>query len=473
MVERAVITIRRQVLQVDLRGTEAEGHALHRRLSGVCTEVVSPAIESALAEVDPGDSHLFLDQLSIDLSLNSLDGFEAELAAAMRRGIAEHFRRHPLRPAGASGADIDGGDVRQQTPTETVEGALVAFLRTGRLPWSFRVPPGRTLEQLVLDAWAVVGGRHDPSPAALRRLQDVLGAPQYRERLVLQFTPGFVMRVLRSLSPAGAAGVEQVEAALSAAGLPMSAGRTFTRRVQEVALGAAAAGRGLPPADLAGLAWTAIGPHGRADHALRAALEKVWPDSTRTPEPPDRAPVAEPSVARQGRAAEDTAEPGGLLVDNAGLVLLHPFLSRFFGGLGVAVGDELVEPDRALALLHHLATGDLVTPEHQLTLAKVLCGIPSDQSSEADVGLTTTETAEATALLDAAIGHWDALRSTSPDGLRAEFLQRPGILAETPDGDWLLRVEARTVDILLDQLPWGLSSFRLPWMRRLMMVEWR
>ncbi len=139
----------------------------------------------------------------------------------------------------------------------------------------------------------------------------------------------------------------------------------------------------------------------------------------------------------------------------------------------MAVGDELVDPDRALALLHHLATGELVAPEHQVTLAKVLCGVPSDRPSEADVGLTPAETAEATALLEAAIGHWDALRGTSPDALRAEFLQRRGVLAETPDGDWLLRVEARTVDILLDQLPWGLSSFRLPWMHRLMMVEWQ
>ena len=31
MGERAVVTIRRQVLEVDLQGTEAEGHALQRR----------------------------------------------------------------------------------------------------------------------------------------------------------------------------------------------------------------------------------------------------------------------------------------------------------------------------------------------------------------------------------------------------------------------------------------------------------
>ena len=50
---------------------------------------------------------------------------------------------------------------------------------------------------------------------------------------------------------------------------------------------------------------------------------------------------------------------------------------------------------------------------------------------------------------------------------------RPGMLAVDADGDWLLRVEARTVDILLDQLPWGVSLVKLPWMDRLLRVEWR
>jgi hypothetical protein len=185
------------------------------------------------------------------------------------------------------------------------------------------------------------------------------------------------------------------------------------------------------------------------------------------------APVAAARAAYASSRDDDQVEHDGLLVDHAGIVLLHPFLPRFFTGLGVAAGDELVDPDRAPGLLHHLATGEVVAPEHALTLAKALCGVPLEAPCAADVGLTSVEMAEATALLEAAIGHWAALRSTSPDGLRAEFLQRPGVLSVTADGDWLLRVEGRTVDILLDQLPWGFSPLRLPWMSRLMMVEWR
>jgi hypothetical protein len=115
----------------------------------------------------------------------------------------------------------------------------------------------------------------------------------------------------------------------------------------------------------------------------------------------------------------------------------------------------------------------MVAPEHQLTLAKVLCDVALDEPVEADVGITDTEREEAVALLEAAIGHWGALGNSSPDALRGEFLMRPGAIADDVDGGWLLRVEARTVDVLLDQLPWGVSMIQLPWMRRMLRVEWR
>ena len=161
------------------------------------------------------------------------------------------------------------------------------------------------------------------------------------------------------------------------------------------------------------------------------------------------------------------------MVANAGVVLLHPFLPRLFEGLGLAAGDELPDPSRAIGLLHHLATGELTTPEHEVTLAKVLCGRPLDEPVPADVRLTVAETGEATTLLRAVIGHWTALRDTAPDVLRLEFLRRPGILSGADFDEWLLRVDTGTADILLDRLPWSTSMIRLPWMPRMLHVEWR
>jgi hypothetical protein len=484
------VVIRRQVLEVDLRGTEAEGQALQQRLPRVCADVLSPAIESALAALGTDGSPVHLDRLELDLTLTSLEGFETELADAVRRGIAGQLhRRTPSAAVGLAAARAGPGEQPPQAATPSVDEALVSFLRTGRLPWWFSLSAGQTLEAVVLAAWQQAG-RTRAGPPTDGPLRAVLAAAGARERLVAQFTPDVALTVLRALSPELALAVEQIEASLGGSG-ETSAGRVFGRRVWQAALEAVVTGREPEAAALVARAWTTTDAAERADPGLAAAVARIWPGGPATttvaekaPGPDTTAPAAEtgsgPAAAASAalaygwlRGQGGDTEADGLLVDNAGLVLLHPFLTTLFTGLGVAVGDELVAPCRALALVHHLATGELVAPEHRLTLAKALCGVPLDAPCDTNVGLTNSETAEATALLEAAIGHWAALRNTSPAGLQAEFLQRPGLLSTTAYGDWLLRVEGRTVDILLDQLPWGFSSFRLPWMSRLMMVEWR
>jgi hypothetical protein len=162
----------------------------------------------------------------------------------------------------------------------------------------------------------------------------------------------------------------------------------------------------------------------------------------------------------------------GFYIDNAGLVLLHPFLPRFFEHLGVAAAGNMLKPDHALALLHYLVTGQSDAPEYTLTLPKILCQIPLEAPLETKVVLAEAEKEEATALLEALIRHWAVLRNTSPDGLRDTFLIRSGKLSRRPDGDWLLQVEPKSYDILLDQLPWGIATIKLPWMQPLLWVEW-
>lgn len=171
--------------------------------------------------------------------------------------------------------------------------------------------------------------------------------------------------------------------------------------------------------------------------------------------------------------ASSQAETDGFYIGNAGLVLLHPFLPHCFNTLGIAVDEQLVEANRAICLLHFMATGQTTAPEYALTLPKILCNLPLDMPVEADSGLTPRECEEASALLTAVIHHWEALKNTSVDGLRGTFLLRNGKISQRNDGDWLLQVETQTFDILLDQLPWGIGMVKLPWMPHLLWTEWR
>src|SRR5687768_11377093 len=164
MASTAAITVRRQILDVELHGTESEGLALQRRLPRVCADVLWPALESAFAPGDPGDAHLVVERLAIDVSDIALDHLDAALADAVQREVADYLRRNPAEQFDAAGAP-KSGQVQRRTVAETVDEALVVFLRTGRLPWSFRVPPGSRLEQLVVDAWGAANADRGPPPA--------------------------------------------------------------------------------------------------------------------------------------------------------------------------------------------------------------------------------------------------------------------------------------------------------------------
>ena len=516
------ITVRRQVLDVEVEGTQADGLALQRRLPAVCADVLAPALESALARIDTGGADLYVERLEVSVSVTGLDRLEASLADAVPTAVADLLRRRPRSPtAGRSalGGAPESGVVELRTVAATVEDALVVFLRTGRLPWSLRLPAGMPLEQFAVGAWRESTSSGIP-PSTVVRIAEVLASETARRRMLMQFTRAFVSRLLRAWSLVLAARVDEVLALLdendaSTTGRVDSPGEArFTRALWEAVLVAAVEGRQPAAGDLARTAWGNTLRVEREDDPLVLRLETRWPGLTSGSRATWDAPTGGTSGAASGAASggasgvesgavsgavsgtaaggvevegdqsrrevrasgrDDAAgdAAGGILVDNAGLVILHPFLPRFFTVLGVADGDELVDPSRALCLLHHLATGELTAPEHQLTLAKVLCDVPLDEPVEADVALTAAEAAEANALLGAAIRHWAALRGSAPDGLRGEFLSRPGMLTADLDGGWLLQVESRTSDILLDQLPWGISMVQLPWMSRLLLVDWR
>ena len=256
-----------------------------------------------------------------------------------------------------------------------------------------------------------------------------------------------------------------------------------------------ASGKILTSKDLVSEAWRAL-PVTTGDYiVLSSVLEGHWPGAIskapargkkiaeprptkRTgPMPPNTTDPISPTYTGVEKAPIDISEHPdigeGIYVENAGLILLHPFLPQFFEALDIATEDKLLQSERALCLLHFLTTGQLIAPEYELVLPKILCNVPLGTTVAADVALTAVEQEEASALLQAVIRHWEALRNTSPDGLRGTFLIRPGKVTFRDDGDWLLQVESNTFDILLDQLPWGISMIKLPWMEKMLWVEWR
>lgn len=180
---------------------------------------------------------------------------------------------------------------------------------------------------------------------------------------------------------------------------------------------------------------------------------------------PDR-PFDGPAVT----AILDHATP----VYNAGLVLVWPFLGRFFGSLGLTTDRGFVDTaaaERGVHLLHHLTDGSACAAEPRLLLGKILCGLPIDLPVVRELTLEPGEQRACRELLQAIIGHWQALGNTSVAGLQRSFLQRFGLLSPVETG-FHLHVDRAAYDMLLDRLPWGISIVQLSWMKQPLTVEW-
>jgi hypothetical protein len=466
--------IRSQILKVEVSGTESDGFDLQRRLPELCRDWLMPALERVLERSVPAYEHWTIDRLEVDAGTFSLENLEGDLIEVVTRAM-ESLLRQRAPPAGAIAS---ASPIQRRTHARSVQEAFLHFLTTGSLPWWFHVPAGTTLEDIVQASWQAAAGTVGPPEPFARSTIDVIAPAAVRQRLVRQFSADFLRALLARLSPDVEGATREILAKLGDPDLASPPLRRFSEQLWQTAFDAAAAGRRPTAAALVDECSSLLRGVERQDPALREQIARLWPEvlsrqsaaktlfdgttniETRRPD----------DGMTQSIARVDLQE--GVFIRCAGLVLLHPFLPQLFEALGIAAHDRMLQPERALCLLHFLATGQRVAPEYELLLPKLLCGVPFEQPVDARIELLAAAEAEALALLDAVMRHWGALGDTSADGLRGTFLTRPGKLSRRDDGGDVLQVEARSFDILLDRLPWAIGMIKLPWMERILRVEW-
>jgi len=183
-------------------------------------------------------------------------------------------------------------------------------------------------------------------------------------------------------------------------------------------------------------------------------------------------------MVQKERLLEETDLPNGksYYVDDAGLVLLHPFLLHLFNRLGFLDEDQefksLDVQERAVCLLRFMAGYRPPYRDYQLALEKVICDLPLAFPVSIDTELKKEDLEEARQVLEAVCQYWKPLNGTSPEVLQQSFIRRAGNLAYE-DGAWIVRIEGQTLDILLDDLPWEISLLLFPWKDDMIMVEWQ
>ncbi len=172
---------------------------------------------------------------------------------------------------------------------------------------------------------------------------------------------------------------------------------------------------------------------------------------------------------------EEELPSGGIFAPHAGLVLLHPFLKHLFMHTGLTENGKFTgteAQEKAVWLMHFIATGNTEAEEYQLVVPKILCGYPLEGSPDNGILLEETAKEEASDMMKAAIEQWKIIKNTSVEALREGFLQRKGKIYRKNE-DTCFVLETSAIDVLLDHLPWNLSIVKLPWRRELIKVEWR
>jgi hypothetical protein len=174
------------------------------------------------------------------------------------------------------------------------------------------------------------------------------------------------------------------------------------------------------------------------------------------------------------KSSDSIQAPAKIIIEEAGLCLLAAYLPSFFIQLDYLQNGRFKSKAfamRAVRLLEYMAAGKRSHREYVLQLPKILCGFGVTEAFDTRSRFRKKEIKEADDLLQSVIENWKALKNTSIDGLRTSFLQRKGIVTET-EQSWTLQVEKKGFDVLLNSVPWPFATIRLPWMKKMIVVNW-
>ncbi|MDR1370040.1 MAG: hypothetical protein LBJ72_07955 [Dysgonamonadaceae bacterium] len=164
-----------------------------------------------------------------------------------------------------------------------------------------------------------------------------------------------------------------------------------------------------------------------------------------------------------------------IYINNAGLILLAPYLPRLFNMLHLTDNEKFEDQEsqiRAIYIIQYIVFGSTDFPEYELVLNKMLTGFKTGNPIPRNIDLTEKEINAIDSMLQAILQHWKKLKNTSVAGLREGFLQREGKLEEKEDY-YELTVEEKAYDILLDSVPWSFRSVKYRWMEKGIQVKWR
>lgn len=187
--------------------------------------------------------------------------------------------------------------------------------------------------------------------------------------------------------------------------------------------------------------------------------------------------ILKPEDENSWFTGEPTSDPKIFFIDNAGLCLLSAWFLRLLSMLDYLNEARKDIKDtksriRAIFLLQYLTCQEEKEyRETELVFNRLLVGLPMYIPLPKRMELTTEEKQTADSLLSAVKAHWSKMNGTSMKGFLQSFVTRTGRLEEQDD-KWVLTVDDKAHDILLDSVPWGFRQIRFSWLKKYIQVKW-
>lgn len=523
--------IKQQILELHISsGTNA--FEMQNQISALYHSQIIPLIEAICNQFSDPDTIHRIDRIEIDLGEIDAELLETDFvqkaAEALSMQLSQIFTATTVQPTEPIPQTIPDAalsqsleQARQSSPTSPAQARFelfCEFVQTGRLPWWSKPLDRNGLEdcfsQLLAD-----------SPDKLKvLLQNGLRQEKIMQRIFYQFSEPMLMEMLKLLAPAlppiFRAYLEDIQRLIphvesfqksgsqhlrqtiwQGLFLHLSLQRSFfspttkpeidtvlRANLLHIAAQLSLNGRSLIQQLLTTIETLTLArnhfnselPHVLTTFSLASdapesssemSLRNGGAQGTNTEAiPPEQIPIVfSPSITDV-----NFGQVEDIYIQNAGVILLWPFLNRFLESLNLVKSGQFLSlqaTHRATLFLQYLVEASLESLEATLPLNKLLCGLDISEPIPTNLVMTEDEQSECEVVLSAVIENWSALGNTSTAGLRQAFLQRTGVLRSHREG-WLLQVEHQTHDILLNYLPWSIRVIKLPWMAQVLHTEW-
>lgn len=451
--------------------SEQAANELQKSFTGTFETQVKSVLDEVFSSLSNNGETIVIDHLKLNLGQIKFDDF----AASLKNEVINSVQKILI----AEAKEEIPAEVLKIPDSKTSFEILIFFIQNGHFPWWAGESTIHQLETAFISTTAF------SDVAVQNKFYQVLSSPNCQKRLAVQFSEDFNRILISKFNP------ENAEIIFKTIELFKNILTKIQLSIEEIA-------REWPV-----LVWPILLlPQEKANFrkqipskVILAFCEKyqlnvaevstqlqnhkdfenlVFIEKNQESEPivPDKLK----DLTKKTRKEQVKKEPSTteIIIANAGLVIFYPFLQQLFKHLNLMEGTAfLIENhhEKAVLITQFLVTGQFETEEFELPLNKLIAGWPIEKPLAKAIILAENEQAIVEDFLCQIIKNWPALKNTSIAGLRETFLQRNGILRSAPE-KWTLKIERKTVDILRDSLPWPISIVKLPWMDKILYVEW-